>query len=355
MTDDDPTRRGPPDCAPTGRPTPDRDSTRRALPDGGDTGAGDGDPGGPGDADPEDAFALVGNEIRAAIVRALGDARGTEGPPPELSFSELRSRTDRDVASSQFNYHLQQLVGHYVEATDGGYRLRPEGTTLYRTLQAGTFDRRSSIGPVETDLDCHFCGTTVEATYEEGLFEVACPGCEYRYDASTRIPAGAIGEGPTGDDVDGDGGEWSGDAGALLSRIDRYNRHKRAAFASGVCPTCAADVATSFVAPEDAPDTFETDRREAYVHHACGRCGNQEYLSVGEQFLRDPGLVAFCHDHGVDVGATPVWHLAFAATDRGVTVGSRDPWRVALEIDMDGDTFTLDIGPDVTVEDRIRS
>ncbi|MFT4884948.1 MAG: hypothetical protein ACI8U4_002466, partial [Natronomonas sp.] len=53
-----------------------------------------------------DAFGLVGNEIRTDILRALGDARVEQGYKPVLSFSELRDRTETDVGSSKFNYHL---------------------------------------------------------------------------------------------------------------------------------------------------------------------------------------------------------------------------------------------------------
>ena len=58
--------------------------------------------------DPADAFALIGNETRLAILEALWAA--DERP---VSFSELRRAVGmRD--SAQFNYHLQKLTGHFV-------------------------------------------------------------------------------------------------------------------------------------------------------------------------------------------------------------------------------------------------
>jgi len=75
----------------------------------------DDDPTTYGTLSPEETLSLIGNEVRAEILWALSDARGGVGSPPVLSFSELRSRVDADVDSSQFNYHLQQLVGHFVE------------------------------------------------------------------------------------------------------------------------------------------------------------------------------------------------------------------------------------------------
>ena len=91
---------------------------------------------------PADAFALVGNETRAEILRVLG-----EEPWAGLSFSELRSRVDPDLDSGQFNYHLQQLVGQFVRHTDDGYEMRPAGVTLYRTIRAGIFSRTATVDP----------------------------------------------------------------------------------------------------------------------------------------------------------------------------------------------------------------
>lgn len=62
---------------------------------------------------PDDAFGLLGNETRLAILQALGDAADP------LSFSELRDRVWVSD-SGQFNYHLDQLTGPFVGQTDEG-------------------------------------------------------------------------------------------------------------------------------------------------------------------------------------------------------------------------------------------
>ena len=56
-------------------------------------------------ASEEDVFALVGNEIRAGIIRALGDARDAGDPRVAVPFSDLRAALDSDARSSRFNYH----------------------------------------------------------------------------------------------------------------------------------------------------------------------------------------------------------------------------------------------------------
>lgn len=53
---------------------------------------------------PEEAFAVLGNEIRVDILRALWEA----GEP--LAYSELQERIGV-CDSGRFNYHLRKLVG----------------------------------------------------------------------------------------------------------------------------------------------------------------------------------------------------------------------------------------------------
>jgi DNA-binding transcriptional ArsR family regulator len=62
---------------------------------------------------PEEAFAVLGNEIRLEILQRLGEA------DEPLAYSELFERMDYDD-SGNFSYHLDQLVGHFVGRSDGG-------------------------------------------------------------------------------------------------------------------------------------------------------------------------------------------------------------------------------------------
>jgi DNA-binding transcriptional ArsR family regulator len=72
--------------------------------------------------EPADAFALLADETRVAILRALAESWNEAGfgAAYGLSFSELRERVGvRD--SSRFNYHLQRLTGRFARKTDEGY------------------------------------------------------------------------------------------------------------------------------------------------------------------------------------------------------------------------------------------
>lgn len=277
------------------------------------------------DQTPEDTFALVGNEIRAAILQALGDARSLDGPRPVLSFAELRAAIRLDVRSSQFNYHLQQLVGQFVEDVGDGYRLRPAGTALYRSMRAETFDRDLEIDPFEVGVDCYFCETAVTAQYQTGTFTIQCPGCEHRYFASTRVPPSGV------EDTD-----------ALLSRIHRHDRHKLLAFTQQICPTCANDLNRRLLSAEEAAFS-NTERAKVYVFHACDHCKNQDYRTVGESLLYRPEVSCFLADRDLDVMTTPRWELEFAATDSQLTVDSTDPWRLELTLARHGDVRRLTV------------
>jgi hypothetical protein len=287
---------------------------------------------------PTDSFSLVGNEIRAEIVRALGDARVENRTPPTLSFSELRSRAGVEVGSSKFNYHLKQLVGHYVQQVEDGYEMRPEGRILYQTIRARTLDRRSDPDDRPTGMDCYFCETAVEATFTDGVVRVECPGCEYMYDM-IGVPPGPA-DAPTDEEP-------------LLERVSAYNHDMHLSFARGICPYCGSKPGIEFLTPSTIPFSG-SDRRAVYVYRGCDHCGSQMHLSIGEALLADPGLVAFCHEHGVDVFETPLWELEFAATDRGVTVRSTDPWEIEIAVTYDEETLELVVNEQLEVVSRSR-
>ena len=75
------------------------------------------------DADPTDALAMLGDETRIAILRALADA------DEPLPFSELRKRAGVEDAG-RFNYHLSKLREYFVREEGGGYTLRHAGSRV---------------------------------------------------------------------------------------------------------------------------------------------------------------------------------------------------------------------------------
>lgn len=284
-----------------------------------------------------DVFALVGNEVRIQIIKSLGDAQGTRGPPAVCSFAELRSEVGPRMDSSRFNYHLQQLVGHYVANVDEGYRLNPEGTTLYRTLRAGALDEYHSIEPVPVDTACHFCDDSLEALYDGGRYTVRCRGCDHVYSRLT-IPPHAVGDGITDE---------------LIRRVDMYARSQYIVAASGVCPVCIGSLDIQMLPADEVTLTGNTtDDLTLFVHASCEHCGHQQYLNIGSALLHHPTVVTFLYNRGLDVLSMQVWELAFAVTDECITVESTDPWRVIQRIERNGDELELVVNDDLELVDR---
>lgn len=287
------------------------------------------DENGGGGTDPERAFALLGNDTRAAIMEVLG-----ETPHEGLSFSELRERVDRDVDSGQFNYHLQQLVGEFVEHADAGYTLSPRGLAIYRAIRSGSITGGAAVEPFDVGVDCYFCGGPVRASYREGSFNVRCSDCGHVY-ANTAVPPATV------EDVDPD---------ELLERVDQYTRHELLAYSRGVCPVCVNDLDPSFVPGEEVWSTG-AEHLEVFVAHECDNCGQRHFMSVGLALLYHPAVVSFFHDRGVDVTRRPTWELAWAMTDETLTVRSRDPWEVVLGVPCGDDVLELVVEESLTVTD----
>jgi len=279
-------------------------------------------------AEPADAFALIGNETRASILRALG-----ERPHEGVSFSDLREQVDPEIDSGQFNYHLSQLTGQFVDHDEDGYTLRSEGLALYRSIRAGTFNRRATAEPFDAGFDCHFCGAPTEAEYDDGTFELTCPDCGHVY-SHAFLPPSAV-------DTD--------DTRALLERVDQYNRHEMFSYARRVCPICVNTLATEFV-PGEEVWAEGTDRLDVFVRYTCAHCGNRQFTSVGLTLLSHPAVVAFFHDHGTDVTSVLHWKLEWAMTDEHLTVRSTDPWEVAITVERDGEQIELVVDEDLTVD-----
>lgn len=95
---------------------------------------------------PGEAFSVLGNETRVAILQTLWNVGGT------AAYSELKERVGvRD--SGRFNYHLDRLVGHFVERVDGGYRLTVAGEQAAQAVKANMFTEDPTYWPSDAGVD----------------------------------------------------------------------------------------------------------------------------------------------------------------------------------------------------------
>lgn len=292
---------------------------------------------------PSNAFALLGDETRVGIVEALGEA---DGP---LSFSELRARVGvRD--SGQFNYHLSKLIGTYVRRTDGsstnpaertpsarrsgaGYELTYAGDRIVGAILSGTYNRRGDRDAFTLESTCVHCGGAHEAGYEDERVTVRCPTCDEALSSFGFPPDGFEGR----------------DRSNLTRALERWVFDAVSFAADGICLNCSGVVVGHLT------DEFGgLDDRPIGVRFDCQRCGETISLPVNVYLLRQPGVIAFYYDHGVDLAETVVWNLPHLREET-LVVESSDPWRVRSVLELEDERLDAVIGADLAIESLERS
>ncbi|MFB6205370.1 MAG: winged helix-turn-helix domain-containing protein [Haloglomus sp.] len=298
---------------------------------------------------PDEAFTALGHETRIRIIELLADADRAEMP---LAFSELRSRADmRD--SGQFNYHLDTLVGHFVERTDEGYALRRAGERVAEAILSSAVTDDPVLERTETDRACPYCGAPVEVRYREEQLAMYCTACSGTYDAPDRAPGeeGFLGfhelppvglEGRTPTEVQEAATQWT------LSR--------QTLAASGMCPQCSATLAEWVGvcdAHADADGVCEAcENRYAIQHYArCDNCPFARRLSFGQALLDDTALLSFLTDHGINPVSPSSELLSGVLLDYEETLLQREPFRAEFTFSVEGDAITLTVDADLDVVD----
>lgn len=277
-------------------------------------------------ADHATVFELVSDETRLAILRALVEFRRDRGPDEWPTFSELRKRAGVGDASN-FNYHLDRLLGRFVEKRDGTYRLTYQGTSVISSLLAGTYGTETDVS-LDVDSDCPFCGEPQGATFENGTVTVAC---EKGHSFTQELPPGTAAERT---------------AREVLS-LTALRMWTDAEFVvEGVCSMCYGGLDVRLTDAEGVVGV-------AHLYVAdCIRCGQRFGGPPAMLSLVDPAVVAFYREHGIDLSARPFWTVGFP--DHEVEVASESPLRVRVDVRLDGDELrvTMDESASVVRTDR---
>ncbi|MFC7045369.1 winged helix-turn-helix domain-containing protein [Halobacteriaceae archaeon GCM10025711] len=276
--------------------------------------------------EPAEAFALLGDETRIAILQALWSA--SDRPVP---FSALRRRAGVDD-SAQFNYHLGKLTDHFVERTDDGYDFRYAGEKVVRAILAGSFTERVER-TIPVDGACHDCGGDLEAEYRDEQVTIACTDCGNRYGRYPFPPGGLK------DRTDAE----------IMSAFNQRVRHLHCLAKDGVCPECGGRMSTEVV--DDTEDVFGLEIR---VDHTCERCRHLIRSPVGLGLLDHSAVVSFYDDHGVELSTEPYWTLDWCVDDDHTTVLSRDPWRLQVDIRAGDELLSVTLDGDLNVVDVSR-
>jgi hypothetical protein len=267
------------------------------------------------DISPEDAFGLVGHELRIAILRELGGAAAGR-----LSFSALRERVgERD--SGKFNYHLSKLEGRFVAKTDSGaYALTYPGHRVVDAVHDGAFHQQEGVDGEPVSGACLDCGGNLAFNYETiAGGRVACRDCERRYLRHPFDPGGLVER-----------------AGAELGRaFDHVARANWAQAGADICPVCSGHV-DSWVRSDAPRKAVAVRGHDVLVGYDCQQCSYHANVPPGAVLLDHPDVQGFCADNGVDLRAQRLWDLPFVVDPEAVTVRGEDPWELAVTVTAGG-------------------
>jgi DNA-binding transcriptional ArsR family regulator len=292
------------------------------------------------------ALNALGNEQRLEILLALGDReRETRVDRYELSFTELYEAVDVG-SSSQFAYHLSQLVGPFVAETDEGYHLTYSGDKIVRAVRSGVYESTTTFDPVAVDGACMACGASeLEALLEDERFVVRCRDCDRRL-LSDSFPRSQAADRTPEEIVESFGYRiWST---YLLLRGD-------------VCPECYGRVERrvdshergSESNPGSGPEAESNTEPEPLYTFAssCAECDFTIHLPVEVPVAFHPAALEFLWRHGVSLLDLPLWEVfALLSSEEWTTdVRSTDPLDARFLIEMGDDSLTLTMDDDFAV------
>jgi hypothetical protein len=258
-------------------------------------------------------FDLVTQKKRAAILGALASYQAENPRDPSLGFKNLREAAGiRD--SGNFNHHLDKLQPTYVRQTEDGYALTNTGMSLVGTLRAGV-GVETTRGPKTLDAKCNICNTELTVRYEDAILSVSCEN-DHDYPRDF-LPPEAV-NGRTLKEV--------------ISLQKRRTLHDCELVRQGVCPACFDDVKREHT-------VLDTPQASHVLTATCEGCGRVSGSPFGMYLLREPPVVAFYHDHGIDITEIPLWNLDLVIADP--TVRSEDPLRLSLSVKQDWEQLTV--------------
>jgi len=303
---------------------------------------------------PDEAFAVLGNEIRLDIIRVLWHADAAHeyddvsDVARTISFSELRRRVELDD-NGQFNYHLSELTPHFVRQTDDGYRLSGAGKQIARTVIAVSGAEQVDFS-ADLEQACPLCGAPMTATYEDQWIRISCTECDGLF--GDEAPDGSV--------------FFSSYPAAGLS-----DRSPDEALATGfyrcmlditymmrdLCRECAGSVSASVsVCDDHQPRGREPcgacgTRFPVWVEQRCETCGLAKRLPVEPFVMGLTPAIGFLEDQGIDVLSPSFQEVVDLLQTRFETTVTDDPLRVTVTIDGEASTLGVSLDEDMNVVD----
>ena len=298
---------------------------------------------------PDEAFSILGNETRIQILQELGEA------DQSLSFTDLRERVGVRQGA-QFNYHLDKVVGHFVEKTDEGYILREPGRRVIQSVLSGAVTDDPIVEPMEVDFSCRHCGAPVEVSYSRGKLWLSCTECGGNFDKSTLREREGKNASANLSDMTLPPAGVQGRTAADALRTAATTVHLDAmAASSDVCPRCSAPVdhSVSVCESHDATDGLceVCDFRWMIrFRFRCTNCIYDQAFAAVMALLDVPELLVFVGEHGLNMSSRGIeW-----GWDYEEEILSVDPFKGRFTFTIEGDSITLTVDDTLAVLDATK-
>lgn len=302
-----------------------------------------------------EAFALLGNETRLAILLALWELYDPHADDNAVPFSKIFERVDYDDPGN-LSYHLEKLESQFIRqhAEREGYELRETGLKLVRAVIAGAGVQDATLEATEIDQPCPFCGAPTAVSYRDGVVIHVCTECE--------------GSGPEQADTNGFLSAVRFDPAGLGDRTPEEIRAASTIAAlrqvksmfDGLCPACSGPVDGWLECCIDHELTGICEncgmRLAVWAGFQCRICKNHSVSSPKGLALFHPAVISFYDDRGVSTRTQAddfesVRRVFDLMDDHKLDLVSEDPPRVAVTASFDGEDVRLTFDETASVVD----
>lgn len=277
-----------------------------------------------------DAISALGNSQRLQILLALGEVeREHHEQRFTMTFTELYDAVDID-SSSQFSYHLNQLVGQFVSETPDGYRLTYSGTKIIRVIRSGVYESTSAFEDQEVSGACMFCNeTTLLATLDVDQFRIRCTSCDAIL-VTDFCPQSQTRNRTSAEIIE-----------SFCYRIWSMYIDLR----GGICPECFGPVET------DVSQYEHGENAQHIYNSSCRECQFLVSMPVEVPVAFHPAVLSLFWEHGISVLDVPLWKLYEYITSDVIVmeIVSDEPFEARFTVTLNDESLSLRMDDTVTV------
>lgn len=287
---------------------------------------------------PEDVFPALADETRLEIIQVLWNA--DEKPIP---FSELHDMVSiRD--SGQFNYHLDKLIGRFIQKTEDGYQLTQAGRNFNGAIASGMYTGQTDLPPIELSSTCRSCGGEQTLHYESEVAEVECMDCEVGW--SIPVPPAVL------------AGFSHEEIPQVVSSyfVTRFQK-----IINGFCSYCNGQtdptvqaIRSLDVGPDPDGDSVDPSENQPLdlpaVQFDCTRCGAIAGLGLDYALMiAHPPISYWYYMQGIDLHRNLIWDESLDLSES--TIDQEDPFRASVAFGFEDADLTTTVNGEFNIVD----